>query len=82
VLHGLGLADVCFIGVEPGPPPRPSLAEEIPALIESYLDRLKPRATSLVKLSSSFGFAQAMLFVRELVDTGQDVLVLHRVLRS
>jgi hypothetical protein len=46
-------------------------------LIELQLDRAQPIAPGVVELVPPLRLAQAMLFVRELVDPGQDVSVLH-----
>src|SRR5262249_2234560 len=62
-------------------PPRPSLGQQVPALVQGDLDPLEPRAIGVGHLAARFSLEQLVLLARELVDPPENVLVVHDDLR-
>ena len=59
----------------PGGAAGPALVQQVPALVELHADLLQPFLVGLGGLAAGFLLEQLVLFVRELVDVAQHVLV-------
>jgi hypothetical protein len=76
-LDDLGIAHVGRLGVVPGLPERPALAEQVPALVETDLDRLEPAVLALVQAPAGTAFIELLLLGNELLDAIVDLFVFH-----
>src|SRR5439155_6625471 len=75
--HSLLVAYRGLIWVEPGCPAGPPLVQEIPALVQRDLEPLHPFPVRLRCLPLRLLLEQGVLFVRQLVDAFDDVLIFH-----
>jgi hypothetical protein len=73
-LDGLRVPDLRLIGVFIELPPRPSLSQEIPALVELDPDLLM----ALVVVGRAVGYpVELTLLVDEMLDVTQDAQIVH-----
>ena len=77
-LHGPLVAHVGLVGIHAGRAAGPALVQQVPALVELHADLLQPFLVGLGRLAAGFLLEQLVLFVRELVDVVQHVLVVDR----
>jgi hypothetical protein len=74
----LRVADTRRICVVAGLAERTTLAEQIPGLVETDLDRFEPAMLVLVQATLGSSFVQFLFFGNELLDLIVDSLVLHQ----
>jgi hypothetical protein len=55
-----------------------ALVEQVPALVERYLEGLEARTLGLRRLPSTLTFPKLMLFSSQLVDAVDEQVILHR----
>ncbi len=76
-LHRLGIPHASVVGVLAGVSTRPALVKEIPALVQRHLEDPEALALRLRDLRSSLTLPEFMLLSRELVDSIDDLLIVH-----
>ena len=74
-LHGPLITRVGFRRIHPRVSEGAALMQQVPALVELHADLLQPFAVRAGSLAAGFLLEQPVLFVREIVDVVQDVLV-------
>ncbi len=62
---------------EPRRPPRPSLAEQVPALVQRDLEPPEPLTVSVGHLPVRFTLEQLVLLACKLVDPAEDLVIVH-----
>jgi hypothetical protein len=76
-LDRVRIADLGVVIGEAGGAAGPSLAEQVPALIERDLNGLKPGVVLRIQTDTSLAPLQSMLFVDQLVDVLKDRVIVH-----
>src|SRR5439155_6790843 len=76
-LDNLGIADPGLTRVGTGLAERTALSEQIPALIETHLDRFEPVVLRLVQPALGSALIEIVLFRDQLLDAIVDPLVFH-----
>src|SRR6266480_4294192 len=76
-LYDLGIADPGLAHVGTGLAERTALSEQIPALIETHLDRFEPAVLGLVQPALGSALIEIVLFRDHLLDAIVDPLVFH-----
>src|SRR6266545_2395901 len=76
-LHDLGVAETRSGRISPGLAERAALAQKIPGLVETDLDRLEPAVLVLVEPALGPALVELVLLGDELLDAGVDLAVFH-----
>src|SRR6266516_6045851 len=76
-LDDLGIADPGITRVGTGLAERATLSEQIPALIETHLDRFEPAVLRLVQPALCSALIEIVFFRDQLLDAIVDPLVFH-----
>src|SRR3989441_6515051 len=76
-LDGLLVSDACFVRVESRRPPRPSLAKQVPALVQRDLEPPEPLTLGVGHLPMRFTLEQLVLLACKLVDPAEDLVNVH-----
>ena len=76
-LDGLLVSDACFVRVEPRRPPRPSLAKQVPALVQRHLEPPEPLTVGVGHPPMRFTLEQLVLLACKLVDPAEDLVNVH-----
>jgi hypothetical protein len=77
-LDGVRVADTGVVGIQPRLSAGAALVEQIPALIERYLEGLEALTLGLRSFPSALAFPELVLLVGQLVDAVDDWLIPHR----
>src|SRR2546422_8697250 len=76
-LDGLLVSDACFVRVEPRRPPRPSLAKQVPALVQRDLEPSEALTVGVGHLPVRFTLEQLVLLACKLIDPAEDLVIVH-----
>src|SRR5262249_14553932 len=76
-LDGFFVANACVLGIHSELAPRPTLAEQVPALVQSALNVIQARAVCLGRGAVRLALEQRMLLARQLVDGIGHFAVVH-----
>src|SRR2546422_2171851 len=76
-LDSLLSSNPCFAGVEPRRPPSPSLAEQVPALVQRDLEPSEPITVGVGHLPVRLTLEQLVFLARKFVDSAEDLRVVH-----
>src|SRR5581483_12089572 len=78
-LDHAGVADAGLLGIFPGVPLGPALAEQIPALVEGHLDGLQAGVLGLGQaVGAAARLQQPLLLGHQVVDAAEHGVVVHR----
>src|SRR5206468_4635297 len=88
VTHGSGcvafdrflVANVRAVRVETRRAPRPSLTQQVPALVQRDLEPAESRPVGVGHLPVRFALEELVLLARKLVDASEDFLIVHDLL--
>src|SRR5439155_15949792 len=76
-LDSLRISNPCFAGVEPRRPASPSLAEQVPALVQRDLEPSEPITVGVGHLPVRLTLDQLVFLARKFVDSAEDLRVVH-----
>src|SRR5207245_3432138 len=76
-LDSLPSSTPCFAGVEPRRPASPSLAEQVPALVQRDLEPSEPITVGVGHLPVRLTLEQLVFLARKFVDSAEDLRVVH-----
>jgi hypothetical protein len=76
-LDGLLVANPCVVWIQTRRPACPSLAQQIPALVQSNLEPSQPHTIGVGHLPVRFTLEQLVFLARKLVDPAENFLVVH-----
>ena len=79
MLDDRGVAGRCAVGVEAGAAPGSTLAKEVPTLVELDLEVLQAAGVVGAEPVAAGGVLETVLLLHEVVDPGEQVLIIHAV---